>query len=200
MVKMSGILEINPLNISIIAVVVSFCALRISSCKELILPYIIKPKIEVSYGNSYECIHGIYTWENNEPQEIGFSLRLRIQNNGNSTAKGCYVKLISVRDSEGKKIEQFDPAPLKWVIFDTDKIDLAKKEHHLVKLVSQSLNTDFFIPSTLDIPNDLLWNLKKHGAGRYRLDITIYGDNIEPVSKQIGIIVEHDYIKLRFGG
>ncbi len=87
---------------------------------------------------------------------------------------------------------------MKWTIFQTDKIDLAKQEYHLVDLAYQIEGNDFFVPVTLTLPNSLLDDIKILSLGKFNLYVTVYGDNINPISEQIGILVSPRYNELKF--
>jgi len=196
--------ELLGIGFEIWSFLFSLIAITIAVAKEVILPLWFKPTILVEYANNEECIQEALIIHRTEiPGDEMITgqnswLRLKILNKGKTTAKGVYVKLISMKDSKNEFIRPFDPSPLNWTIFHTDKIDLAKGEYHIVDLVYQNIGTDFFIPRAISLPNSLIDKIKELATGRYSFQITVYGDNIEPVSKDIGIIVTGDYTALKF--
>jgi len=137
--------QLLGIDVDVLAVFLSFCAVIVAIGKEVILPIWIKPEIEIIYDNNTECIQAspfrdrddmpsnfISVGEDkkliiSQPITDSNWLRLKIVNNGNATAKKCYVKLTAIRNDSGDIIKPFDPSPLKWTVFQKDKIDLAKK-------------------------------------------------------------------------
>ena len=199
--QMLGIgLEIWSFLFALIAIVVSLA-------KEIILPIWIKPDIKIIYENDDECVHDAMTWDGRGERCVFTSkwLRLKIKNAGRKTAKGCYIKLTAIRDDKGDLIKPFDPCPLLWTVFNEDnrkndywEIDLAKKEHHFINLVYQSAETDFIGIRALSLPTTLIAKIKKSPPGKFKFDVTAYGDNFEPVSEQVGIVVTKNYAELKF--
>lgn len=207
MIKVSAFPQIDSLTLSIIAVVVSVIALLVSVYKEIILPLWIKPNIKIIYENDEECIHDAMGWDEGQERYVVDSkwLRLKIVNAGRTTAKGCYVKLTAIRNDKGELIKPFDPCPLIWTIFNKDnwkndywKIDLAKKEHHFIDLAYQHKGNDFVIMRALSLPTALVDKIKKSPPGKFKFDVTTYGDNVEPVSEQVSISITKNYAELKF--
>jgi hypothetical protein len=205
MTQLWGIEEdVLALGVSILALLVSIIAIF----REYVVSIFFKPEIEVLWANNEECIqrarmmvplNNINSTRYDEISADSNWLRLKILNSGKSTTKNCYVKLTAIRNDKGDIIKPFDPSPLKWTVFDEYKIDLAKKENHLVNLVYQREGTSFFYPATINLPNSLKEKIdEKLPSGKFKLDVTVYGDNIEPKSKQIEIHVFKDYKKLIF--
>jgi len=69
----------------------------------------------------------------------------------------------------------------------------------MVGLVYQLGGKSSFIPATISLPNSLMEKIdEKLPPGKFKLDVTVYGDNVEPVSEVIEILVFEDYQKLKF--
>lgn len=167
--------------------------LAITVGKEVIYPLWIKPEIKVIAVNDEDCVRGAKSGLGKSTR-----LRIRIENVGRAPAKNCYVKLVQILDKYDKKIGDFDPAHLPWVVYNIKKLDLARGEYHLVDLVMQSEGTDFIVPRASSLPNTLMDRIKELSMGIFSFKIFVYGDNFNPVEKTIKVEVRKNYEELKF--
>lgn len=123
-------------------------------------------------------------------------LRLRVKNYGRSAAKRCLSKIIKIMDSEGNIIHDFDPMHLHWVNTDWDAvpfspIDLDRGDYEYTDILATQTNDD-----KMHICGDQFELSKYKGRGikkslepgSYIIQITIYGDNIDPKTQYISLI------------
>lgn len=122
-------------------------------------------------------------------------IRLKVINKGESMAKLCLGKCIKVMNDKGEYIKEYDPMRLHWdstrwkdIPFAT--IDLSRDESaYLDTLVAQN-NRIFFAGDQHPwaqyeqraIPNFL-------SSGTYILLITVYGNEIKPVTKYVSVVI-----------
>lgn len=125
------------------------------------------------------------------PPKLGYWLRLRVTNSGKSVAKRCIGKLVKVMNDSGRELTNYDPVTLHWVGTSWEDvpfrpIDLNQGEYEFLDVFVT--RTDFpdraFICTDTylrGIPKDL-------SPSTYRIQITIYGDNVEPRTKEHRLI------------
>ena len=195
---------IKAIGYNWLAVGIAILALLISILKDFILPLVFRPIIEIEWSNDIEeCIEDAI----GHPNVKSRWLHLRIINLYSFTSitpKNIYIKLLDIFDQKGKRINPFNSFLLPWVIYDTNRNDLAKGESHLVDLVNEvdSFNRiEFKALNNGKVFEPLppkLKNSKKLGPGDYSLRIGIYGDNIKSRTEEIKIRLHQNFGKLCF--
>ncbi len=175
---------------------------------EVFKSWIKKPEIKIEFRNEAPFCRDTPTSVENE---VGHFIRLRIRNTGGSVAKNLRGKLVEVIDKDGKIYKDFDPLFLHWVSIPVirqnridprakwlDPIDLNVKEWEYLGV--------FYTLGTLKKKEDSNGNSlgkKEKGLihirtkeedrgcrmefkiseGLKAFKITIYGENIEPVTE-----------------
>ncbi len=158
---------------------------------EIIRPWWNKPKFSVDFDNKKPyCRETTLVQKQVQPPDKhipAYWLRLKVTNSGSRLARRCIGKLVKVTGASGKKPLDYDPCVLHWVGTSGDEIplssiDLNPKDYEYLDI----LYTRQDIPKKAFICKDLLprgvysW----FEPGRYSLEITIYGDNIEPETRK----------------
>ena len=122
-----------------------------------------------------------------------FWLRVRVENTGRSIAKTCLVKLIKIMDRDGNPVKPFDPTRLHWVATPWEavpfsSITLNREDYEYVDV----LVTQEGIPCILICGDQFVWAkyegraiLKHLDKGCYILQITAYGENVNPETKYL---------------
>ena len=132
-------------------------------------------------------------------------LRLRLKNGKgffSRTAINCYVKLIEIRNSKNKCIRPFNAFPLMWVSYATPKSNLAKGEYHLLDLAFEKENERVIYPAThhhYGLPNALFERRnEKLSPDVYTFKLGVYGDNFNPIVKDIKVELTQQFGELKF--
>ena len=132
-------------------------------------------------------------------------LRLRIKNEGgffSKTATNCYVKLIEIKNRKNQRIKPFNAFPLMWVSYAISKNNLAKGEYHLLDLVYEIEDERVLYPATygsFGLPNRLVERKEeKLGPGVYIFKLGVYGDNFNPIFKEIKVELTQNFGELKF--
>ncbi len=177
---------------------------------EIIKPWLQKPKIKIEYKNEDPfCRKCDFRVENN----IGCLIRLRIRNIGGSVAKNLRGKLVDVINKDGKTYKYFDPLFLHWASTPIiEKVDIGKYAKWLDPIDLNAGEWEFldvFITKTpkkkqKESDTDYLERKEKEkgllyintkteargcvmilkiSEGLKAFKITIYGNNIEPVTE-----------------
>jgi len=179
--------ELIQYGIAIISILISLGALFIAALRDFILPLIFMPLLEIGV-NCDECKHDAISPDG---QVISQWLRFRLVNKNDIrsvVAKNCYVKLIEIRDQNNKKIKPLNPVLLNWVGFKERKNNLSKGEYHMVDLIQWRIGLHHLYPANFEIPNELMRNIhNKLGPGKYCFKLGVYGDNIQPMLRDIQI-------------
>lgn len=226
MVALIGIdLEFWSLAISIIAIVIAIT-------KDFIIPYIFKPKLILEGANDDECpddalsetlesklIESQLKSRGMQPEHFPENiksevskhkmksrwLRLRLKNESgffSRTAVNCYVKLIGIRNGKNQSVRPFNAFPLKWVLYDAPKNNLAKGEYHLLDIAFENETERVLYPAAqrpFGLPNNLVERKKeKLGPDVYTFNVGVYGDNFNPIFKDFKIELTHKFGELRF--
>lgn len=160
----------------------------------LIKPWMSKPRLSVEFHNRLPyCREStlvpkeFFTVDDYVAQQVSaYWIRLKIVNSGNSLARRCIGKLAKVMNESGDEFPDHDPVQLhwhntSWEDFPLRPVDLNPGEHEYLDV----LHTRADCPTKALICRDL----EPRGLptyfkpGKYKLQITIYGDNVEPKSK-----------------
>ena len=122
-----------------------------------------------------------------EKRVQGYWLRLKVTNVGRSVAKRCVGKLVKVMDESGKELKDYDPMILHWVGTRQNEvplspIDLNQKEHEFLDLIY----TRDDMPEAAFICTDIVPRgiPKSFKPGEYLVQLTVYGDNVNPEPKR----------------
>jgi len=206
---------------------VSILALLVTFLKDLIIPNIFKPRLILEGKNDEECVDdavdkkyisggigrnlpqiGINTKTKEPIYELKSKsrwLRLRLKNEKgffSKTARNCYVKLIEIKNSNGVIIRPFNAFPLMWVSYAVSKNNLAKGEYHLLDLVFEKESERVIYPAVhnqFGLPHLLLERKEeKLGPNVYKFKLAVYGDNFDPIFKDIKIKLTKKFGELKF--
>lgn len=122
-------------------------------------------------------------------------IRLEVNNKGKSTAKYCLGKLMKVMNDKGEYIKEYDPMRLHWdstawketpfATVDLSRDELACLDTLVVQNKTVFLAGDQHPWSKYEqraIPKSL-------ASGMYILQITVYGNEVKPVTKYLSVIV-----------
>ena len=113
-----------------------------------------------------------------------FWVRLRIVNDGNTTAQRCEGILDEVANPDGTTNKRYDPLTLRWAIAPIERglepLDIAS--HRCVDLnVFTTFEHETFVQfATHPDPRGVPLSLQ---PGGYWLRIAIYGDNFKPIKR-----------------
>ncbi|MBI4186440.1 MAG: hypothetical protein HY530_02900 [Chloroflexi bacterium] len=123
--------------------------------------------------------------------------RIRISNSGRSVANRCIGKSIEIWNcNEGKAIDQFDPTQLLWVSTSWKEvpfrdISLKRQEYEYLDVFATQQGDEKVYICGDQFP----WaKYEQRGVrntlkpGSYIMHIRIYGDNVAPETKYVGII------------
>lgn len=170
----------------------------------LIKPWWNKPKFSIKFDNCTPyCretwVKGSSTTDDRTYQQVpAYWIRLKITNSGKSLAKRCVGKLAKVMNESGEELSGYDPVQLHWVGTSWEDvpfryIDLNPSEYEYLDILytrADSLATALICKDLLPrgIPNHFK-------PGKHRLQITIYGDNVDPKSKTYALTFGASNIK-----
>jgi hypothetical protein len=120
--------------------------------------YLNRPIIEISFKNEEPwCRDAIDpSWDANS---FVYYYRVKITNNGKTTAKKCEGKINSIQLENGNLFAPFDPIVLDWVGHKTETIEINRDEHEFLGLLSVRqtdvsqfiISADDFSPNTHSI-------------------------------------------------
>ena len=146
-----------------------------------------RPKIKFGIKNGEPHI---ITTIGSPPQLIKY-FRIRIKNNGKTTAKNCYVKLISVTTLNGN-INLIEPDNLKWSSAPTDnRYGIPREKIDIFPSGGWEFCDLFKLDTFLltDIQFESLGGRKVSIREEYIIIIEITGDNIKPKKAKIKTIL-----------
>lgn len=165
----------------------------------ILIPWWKKPKFTIEFDNVQpfcrettlvEEMH-VEGYTTPIPPKLGYWLRLRVTNSGKSVAKRCIGKLVKVMDNSGRELTDYDPVVLHWVGTSWEDvpfrpIDLNREEHEFLDVLVARTDS----PGNVFMCTDTyLRGIPKHVTpGTYRIQITIYGDNVKPRTKEFRLI------------
>lgn len=172
----------------------TFFAILVALFGERLWKWLERPKIKVNFDkNSDRC----FRWAdiaNCNIQDEGkilnvrkYYFRLKITNNGNTATK-LRVR-ADIKDKNGKEIDRFEPSTLQW-INRKEEIDLLNGESEYVNFLSQIVNhPEIKNRLTIEVfdtsPRGIAWDRQ---LNKYKYSITIFGENIKPVSLYITFV------------
>jgi len=172
---------------------------------EIIKPWLQKPEIKIEFKNEMPFCRDCPT---TKKDEVGYFIRLRVKNTGRSVAKRLRGKLVEIIDKSGKIDKEFDPLFLHWTSLPRidaheidpkvrwlDPIDLNigeweyldifytfQKGVNYSKTSSVKQKEDFVHINTKEQLRGSRLNFEM-SEGLKTFKITIYGENIEPVTE-----------------
>lgn len=125
-------------------------------------------------------------------------IRIRVKNDGTKAAKNCEGKLVEITQiREGKEFpfQPFDPVLLHWVGYpDIRPIDINRKEYEYLDVIYTVESGEAPYQKEMEGKAILNTDASERGikkslpVGEYVLTITIYGENVEPLSKRYHLI------------
>lgn len=172
----------------------TFCAVVVALFGERFWRWLERPIIKVFFDkNSDRC----FRWadvplcniqdEGQMLQVKKYYFRLKITNIGRTVTK-LRIR-ADIMDKKGKEVERFEPSTLQW-INGKEETDLLNRESEYVNFLSQVVShPDIKNRLTIEIfntsPRGIAWDRK---LDEYKYLITIFGENIKPVSFQATFI------------
>ena len=164
---------IAPMTLSIIAII-------FTAFKDFIIPYILKPNLEISYNSKKPYKRAPIMID---PSTIGAFDRFKIENIGKETAKNCRCQIYLIKNDKGKEID-LQGFPLKWAsrpepVADftrAERLNIAPGESEFVDLVHMRSDdtTKIFFSSYHNIPIGMADNIP---FDSYLIESIISGDN-----------------------
>jgi len=167
----------------IVPIVLSIIAILFTAFKDFIIPFILKPKLNISYDSkepykrSPIIING---------STISAFDRFKIENVGKETAKGCRCQIYSIEDDKGKKMD-LQGFPLRWAsrpdsagdFTKAERLNISPGESEFVDLVYMRSDntTKIFFNSYHNIPIGMPDNIPFES---YLIKCIISGDNFKP--------------------
>ena len=168
----------------IIPIILSLIAILFTALRDFILPYIIKPKLKITYINKepYKRAPIIL-----RPGSILSAFdRFKVENIGKATAKNCRCQVYQVTDSKRKDAD-LQGFPLRWASRPDSGIDFSKAERlnigpgesEFVDLIYMRSDntTKMFLSSYNNIFIGMGDNIP---VDDYTLKAIISGDNFKP--------------------
>ena len=167
----------------VVPIVLSLVAIAFTAFKDFIIPYFLKPKLEISYfpKEPYKRF----------PVKIGSSPlgafdRFKIENVGREIARGCRCQIYSIKDSENKEID-LQGFPVAWAsrpdsikdFTKAERLDISPGESEFVDLVYMHPHdtTKIFFNSYHNIPIGMINNIP---IGDNIVKFIISGNNFRP--------------------
>lgn len=168
----------------IVPIVLSLVAIVFTAFKDFILPYFLKPKLEISYCSKEPYKRSAIII--NPGSELGAFDRFKVKNVGNETAKGCRCQIYSIKDDKGKKID-LQGFPLMWAsrpdaaenFIKAERLNIGRGESEFVDLVHMRSHntTKIFFNSYHNIPIGMPNNIP---VGDCIIKVIVSGDNFRP--------------------
>ena len=179
---------------------ISVLALFVAITKDFILPFMFKPKILLEGIDDEECIENAVEMGGTKSRWV----RLRLINERgffSRTAKGCYIKVLRIKDDKGNKIVPFESLPLPWVSYDNfsgGRYDLGVGEYHMIDLVHEYDNQRILrlkIPMPIELRKQENVKLK---PGIYHIEVAVYGDNFNSKKGNFKVKLTKNFGELNF--
>ena len=156
-----------------------------------------RPKIRVEFTPDEHCLrfshahvaNGVRVFET----ESKF-LRLRVSNESRFPAKNCRALLSDVRrygSEQNSTLLLADTLPLRWAYLGFQPIDLPGRTHFYVDLIS-ALQNDKHFKIGLEAEPLVLQNATR-AEGKYSFDVSVVGDNFDPVSLRVCVNWKRDW-------
>lgn len=196
-------LDLQTIDWVAISAIGTFIIVVINLVILFVVPWCKRPKFSLTYKMSFPFCRYTMATANKEMWQKAYWIRLKVKNSGKSVAKRCIAKLTRVMDENGNEDESFDAIQLHWVSTGWERlsssglllpfIDLSRDEaEYLDVLVTQLNDNQIWIGGENGIlPSDVAERrqiLDRLQPGKYILVVTVYGDNVRPVTKYVSLI------------
>ena len=171
-------------------------AILFTALKDFILPFIIKPKLKITYANKepYKRAPIIL-----HPGSILSAFdRFKVENIGKTTAKNCRCQIYQVKDNDGKEID-LQGFPLRWAsrpdagndFSKAERLNIGPGESEFADLVyMRSDNTTrMFLSSYHSTPMGMGDSI---AADNYTFKAIISGDNFKPYIASFKVLNKAD--------
>jgi len=177
----------------------------------LFLEFFKKPKLEIDfeqkepYCRKTRFLMGAYG--------AAFSrywIRIKVANKGRTVAKNCEAKLVDIteiRDNETVHFQPFDPVILRWASYpeetDLRPTDINKQEYEYLNVIYTVESGESRIQKDAEGQAKICTDARGRGiidflpVGKYILTVTIYGENVDPVSKKFRLIWEGKWDEIK---
>lgn len=109
----------------VVPIVLSLMAIIFTALKDFILPWIIKPKLKVSYFQKEPYNRQIFI--GSDRGIMGFYYRFKVKNIGRDVAKNCRCQIYSIQDLEGNELD-LRGFPIRWASRPEPIVDFIKAE------------------------------------------------------------------------
>jgi hypothetical protein len=182
-----------------VPIILSLVAIVFTAFKDFIIPYFLKPKLEISYYPKEPYKRSAIIINSNS--ELGTFDRFKVENIGSEIAKGCRCQIYSIKNNKGKKID-LKGFPLMWAsrpdsaenFIEAERLNISQGETEFVDLVhTQSYDTTkIFFNSYHNVPIGMANNIP---IGEHIIKVIISGENFKPY-----IVSFKVFEKLDFGG
>lgn len=158
------------------------------------------PRIKIEFDKDSErCFRWAIATPNIQDEGVirnvkKYYFRLKITNTG-GVAKKLRVR-ADIKDKNGNEVERFEPSTLRW-INGKEETDLLRGESEYVNLLSQlvdhpEIRNRLTIEISDNSPRGIAWDRK---LDIYKYSVTVYGENINPVSIHAKFTPNHDITK-----
>jgi len=165
---------------------------------EMIRPRWGKPKVIIEFDNEAPFCRAVLV---EKTGQLAYYIRVRVRNTGKSVARRLRGKLVEVANKNGTLNEDFDPLFLHWTTIETverlsykrfvnylDPIDLKSGEFDYLDVFSTGAGEKGLVKiATSPYPRGCRKKFRM-SEGIETFKITIYGDNIDPVSKTYKLV------------
>ena len=165
---------------------------------EIIKPWREKPRIIIEFENEAPFCRTVLV---ERTGQLAYYIRVRVRNTGKSVARRLRGKLVEVANKNGTLNEDFDPLFLHWTTIETverlsykrfvnylDPIDLKSGEFDYLDVFSAGAGEKGLVKiATSPYPRGCRKKFRM-SEGIETFKITIYGDNIDPVSKTYKLV------------
>lgn len=161
---------------------------------EIVRPRRNKPEFHIDFRNEEPYCRAVPEVVDATVDPISttpsYWIRLKVSNVGKSVAKKCVGKLVRVMTADGSELVNYDPVALHWVGTEFGRpmlhVDLNHTEYEYLDVLHtrQDRPSQALIcrdTSLRGVPDSL-------PPGEFILQITIYGENVEPESKKFRLI------------
>ena len=121
-------------------------------------------------------------------------LRLRVSNEIRFPAKNCRALLSDFRRYDNEQSSTLllaDTLPLRWAYLDFQPIDLPGRTHFYVDLISALQDRNYFTVELEAQP--LVLQNATNAQGKYSFDVSVVGDNFDPVNLQVFLDWKRDW-------
>lgn len=148
-----------------------------------------RPGIRIDFTNDEQCLR-VSNAQVNDGTRVFMTeskfLRIGVTNTRGHSAKGCRCFITSIkkkRENGSELLLLADTLPLRWAYLGFDPIDLPPGTHLYADIISTLQDQDYFTLQS-EIQPFVLANVTKD-LGRYTFDVSVVGDNFDPVRVRI---------------